>query len=479
MALDYNIILDTDSYKLSHFLFYAPGSERIFSYAESRGGRYPATLFFGLQGFAKQLAETRVTKANIEEGRDFAVDHGVPFNEIGWRIIEQEYNGFLPVRIRAIPEGTVVPTRNVLCTVENLDDRLPWLTSYLETPLLRDVWTGTTVATRVFFMKQAIREAFVMSSDNPEANMAFSLLDFSSRGTTSYQSNQKTGAAFLANMVGTDSIPAVRYVNDVYNSKMSGFSVPATEHSIMESWTQQNEMQSLLAMILAIGNRGGGILSIVGDTWNIYQVARYLVQLKDIITQNKVNIVLRPDSGDFKIVLEQLFAILGEGFGYTMNSKDYKVLNGIKILWGDGVNEKTAPDLFRWLVGQGWAADNLMLGSGGGLVQADIDRDTCKFAFKAAAVKINGQWNGIAKDPITDPGKRSKAGAMNIYGDDGFQTEYTGLGPIDTDRFDRLNNDPNGLLEDVYTTGKLIRSQSIEDVRARANASLGVYDFRA
>lgn len=470
--LKYNPIMDTDSYKFSHFLFYPEDTETVYSYAESRGGRYDEILFAGLQGYAKQLAHTRITKEHIEEAADFAPEHGVPFNREGWEIIVNEHDGFLPLRIDAVKEGTLMPYRNALCVLYNTDKRLPFLTSYVETPLLRDVWYQTTVATRVFNMKRKIRLAFIKSSDDPETAMAFSLLDFSSRGVTSYETSQKGGLAFLFSFIGTDNVPAVRYANKIYNHRMAGFSVAATEHSVMTSYGEENELDSFRQIIRKAAAKGAKIVSVVSDTWNIYRACQFWAQLAPELKELGLTLVVRPDSGAPTEVLPQVFQTLEAGFGFTVNSKGYKVLNGVKVLWGDGIDENSCAVLYDLVISLGYAADNLMLGSGGGLMQVDINRDTCKFAFKAAAVNRAGQWFGIAKDPITDKGKRSKAGAMQLQQneDDTFYTNFTGIGPFTQAEFDEMQT--NSLLEKVYENGVLYRNQNLDDIRALVNSQL-------
>lgn len=146
-AIFSNPILNTDSYKASHYLQYPPEASAMFSYIESRGGRYDRTLFFGLQMLIKQYLCSPITAPMIDEAKAFFSAHGEPFNEAGWRHIVERHRGYLPVRIRAVPEGSVVPTHNVLVTVECDDPEVFWLASYLETMLLR-VWYPVTVATQ-------------------------------------------------------------------------------------------------------------------------------------------------------------------------------------------------------------------------------------------------------------------------------------------------------------------------------------------
>ena len=146
-----NLILDTDSYKASHFLQYPEGTTKIFSYIESRGGRYGRTVFFGLQYLLKRYLSTPITLSMVEEAKAFFEAHGEPFPYEGWMYIVTNLGGRLPIRIRAVPEGTVVPTGNALMTIESTDEIVPWVVSWLETMLLRGIWYPTTVATKSYY----------------------------------------------------------------------------------------------------------------------------------------------------------------------------------------------------------------------------------------------------------------------------------------------------------------------------------------
>src|ERR1700754_3552357 len=181
-----NPILNTDSYKASHYLQYPPEASAMFSYIESRGGRYDRTLFFGLQMLIKEYLCRPVTPAMIEQAKAFFTAHGEPFNEAGWRYIVEHHGGFLPVRIRAVQEGSVVPTHNVLVTVECDDPQVFWLASYMETMLLR-VWYPITVATQSWHLRKLIRSWLLKSSDDL-SQLPFKLHDFGARGVSSAES---------------------------------------------------------------------------------------------------------------------------------------------------------------------------------------------------------------------------------------------------------------------------------------------------
>lgn len=453
----HNMILDTDSYKLSHWQFYPPGLKHVYSYLESRGGKYDQICFFGLQGFLKRYLLNPVTREDVEEAQDFVRDHGFTFNKAGWDRIVNVHGGFLPLRIKAAPEGTIAPYRNVMLTVENTDSTVPWLTSYVETPLLRPLWYGSTVATRILEMKNKLKPFFDETSDS--GDMSFALLDFSSRGCSSYETNEIGGAAYLAHFLGSDSVPAVRYVNNYYGSPMAGFSVPALEHSVTTSWGNADFEDAMLATIIE-KTPPNGIVSLVGDTYNIFEFAKKLGKYVEEIRNKNITAVLRPDSGEIDEVLPDVLRTVADNFGVTSNSKTFAVINNAKVLWGDGINEDTVVNPFVIAKHLGISAGSVMTGSGGGLMQANIDRDTCKWAFKASNVQFaDGVDVPVAKDPITDPGKKSKMGRLKLITDHSSD-------PFTIAESDPFNGNPD-LLRTVYENGKLLNVTSIDDIRER------------
>ena len=199
----------------------------MFSYVESRGGDYKATVFFGLQYFLKAYLTYRVTPKDVEEAKEFYTAHGVPFNYEGWMYVAKDLKGRLPVRIRAVPEGTIVPTHNILVSIESTDPKAFWVVSWLETMLLRYVWYGTTVATRSRRIRQTILEALRKTADAPDTEISFKLHDFGSRGVSSQESAMLGGAAHLINFMGSDTIAGIRCANKYYDCPMAGFSIPA------------------------------------------------------------------------------------------------------------------------------------------------------------------------------------------------------------------------------------------------------------
>jgi len=456
-----NPILDTDSYKLSHFQFYPPDTTNVYSYAESRGGKYDANVFFGLQKFVKELAEVRITDEDVYEGREFARLHGEPFNEQFCDLVGKP----VPVRIKAVAEGTLVPTRNVLVTVENTNAftklPAPWLTSYIETPLLRSIWYPVTAATRIHNMKRKIQPFYDATSD--VGDTGFALLDFSARGVSSRETAEVGGMAHLLSFMGSDNIPGILAARKFYDEPMAAFSVPATEHSVTTSWGSANELDSIEYIIDKMPENG--ILSMVADTWNVFEFVEKAAQFQERIRNKGGTLVIRPDSGEMRDVLPKVLNDARRLFGGRENNKGYDVLADVKILQGDGINEDTVTEPFQIAKELGISADSVMSGSGGGLMQANIDRDTCKFAFKASNVTRDGVDIPIAKDPITDPGKRSKKGRMVLVDYDGAGSYKT----ITVDSPDYKGAQRSDLLRTVYENGKLSNMETLSTIRERLN----------
>src|SRR5579872_1681480 len=238
-----NFLLRTDSYKITHWKQYPPHTQRVYSYMESRGGMFAETVFFGLQYYLKRYLTGPVfTGEDIDEAEAFCNAHFGQkghFNRSGWEYILKEYGGRLPVEIKAIPEGAVIPTLNVMLTMENTDDRCAWLTNYLETLLLK-IWYPITVCTLSREMKRTMY-AFLDRSGDPGL-LPFKVHNFGYRGVSSEETAAIGGAAHLVNFMGTDTLAGIIMLRDYYGAKgMSGFSIPAAEHSTITAWGKDHE----------------------------------------------------------------------------------------------------------------------------------------------------------------------------------------------------------------------------------------------
>ncbi len=458
-----NLVLNTDSYKASHWLQYPPGTTGAFSYVESRGGRYDRTVFFGLQAILKSELAKAVTHAMIDEAAELLALHGEPFNEAGWRRIVV-HGGRLPVRIRAVPEGTVVPTHQALMTIESTDPECYWLPSYLETLLLR-VWYPVTVATISWHVKQTIKAALEKTSDNAAVELPFKLHDFGARGVSSQESAAMGGLAHLVNFQGSDTLSAVLAGRAWYNEPMAAFSIPAAEHSTITSWGRPNEVEAYRNMLTRFG-KPGALFSVVSDSYDLFHAVRDLWggALRQAVIDSGATLVVRPDSGDPVTVVAETLKILDETFGSTVNSKGYKVLNHVRVIQGDGVNPISIAAILDRIVEGGFSAENLAFGMGGGLLQ-QLDRDTQRFALKCSAAKVDGQWIDVSKDPATDPGKRSKAGRLALVVNDAGDYRTVALA-------DGGAPEPGwrDAMVTVWENGALLVDQTLADIRARSEA---------
>jgi nicotinamide phosphoribosyltransferase len=461
-----NFLLRTDSYKFTHWKQYPPNTTGIYSYLESRGGMFPNTVFFGLQYYLKAYFEgTRFSPADIAHADDFCRQHFGQnlFNHDGWTRLYEKHHGVLPVRIKAVPEGTVVPLHNVLVTIENTDPEFPWLTNYLET-LLMKVWYPTTVATLSREIKKIIG-GFLVRTGDPSL-LPFKLHDFGYRGVSSEETAGIGGAAHLVNFLGSDTVAGIVLLQRFYGAKtMPGFSIPASEHSTITAWGRDHEVDAYQNMLQAYPT---GLVACVSDSYDVYNACEKLwgELLKPDIVHRNGTLVIRPDSGDPVTVLTKVFEILGEKFGYETNSKGYRVLPPcVRVIQGDGVNMFTIQNmLFHLSKFHGWSADNLAFGMGGALLQ-QLNRDTQKFAFKCSTAEINGKWQPVYKDPVTDPGKNSKHGRLALVEPEPgeFHTvENAGGGEFDGEDH----------LVTVFENGKILLNYSLDSIRARAEVKL-------
>ena len=464
MKLAKNLILNTDSYKVSMFKQYPVGTSGVYSYIESRGGRYNETVMFGLQAFIKEHLLEPITQEDINIADEILPAHGEPFNREGWEYIVREHNGYLPIVIKAVPEGAVVPVKNVLATIENTDPKCFWLTTWLETALLRAVWYGTTVATQSWHIKQVIKEYLEKTGD--PSLIDFKLHDFGARGVSSLESAAIGGAAHLVNFMGTDTISGLLFARQYYGADMAGFSIPAAEHSTITSWGRDGEVDAYRNMLNQFA-KPASVLAVVSDSYDIFNAASKLwgEELRQQVIDSGATVVIRPDSGDPVAVNLKLVDILAQKFGYTVNTKGFKVLNNVRLIQGDGVNELTIRSILGAFMALGWSADNIGFGMGGALLQ-QVDRDTQKFAMKCSSAQINGEWVDVQKDPATDPGKKSKAGRVTLW-TDGAGNYQSSVNKPNT--WTDKGIEWKEALDVVFLNGKLMRDQTFAEVRENSN----------
>jgi nicotinamide phosphoribosyltransferase len=453
MSISTSIILNSDSYKYSQWNQYPEGTEIVYSYIESRGGEWDATVFFGVQAFLREYLSRPITQADIDIAEQIITAHGEPFYREGWQHILDKHAGRLPVVIKAAPEGSIIPTRNVLLTIENTDPACWWLTTFLETALLRAVWYPTTVATNSYESKKIILQYLEKTGD--PGLIDFKLHDFGARGVSSLESAALGGMAHLVNFQGTDTVSALLAAREYYDADMAGFSIPAAEHSTITSWGRENEVAAYRNMLKQHA-KPGGIVACVSDSYDIYKACElWGTELKQQVIDSGATLVVRPDSGNPSEVVVNCLRILDRHFGHTVNTKGYRVLNTVRVIQGDGINHASIRSILLCMELAGYSADNVAFGQGGALGQM-VNRDTMRFAMKCSAARINGNWVHVYKDPVTDSGKTSKRGRVTLYQNkDG--TYHSGV--EDWER---------PVLQVVYENGVLRNQTTFEQVRQRA-----------
>jgi len=493
----------TDSYKLTHHKIYVNGVERLVSYFEARAGSEfsDETVFFGLQYFLKRFFRgNTVTYQDIPRIKAFCKQHFMGdeslFNEEGWRHIIKNHGGRLPVTIRAVPEGSVIPVSNVLMMIENTDSDCYWLTNFLETVLVQ-IWYPMTVASLSRSCKKIIYDFMVKTATEEMIPilMPSRLHDFGYRGVSSVESAALGGAAHLVNFAGTDNVAAIemttqfyqgdefeklleydragigphsdwdaedsfRAWDDFYSRTMSGFSIPATEHSIMTIKGPEGEIEVCKRLLDQFPT---GFVACVSDSYDLFSLCENVWGdlLKDQIMEREGVLVVRPDSGEPTEIVPQVLEVLGKQFGYTTNAKDYKVLpSPIRVIQGDGINWRSLSAIMQAVVDAGWSIENLAFGSGGALLQK-MNRDTYACAFKACYSVINGEGFEVYKAPKTGSSKNSKRGLLALVNDNGT------IRTINT-----LNENPDDfggdLLVEVFRNGEVVKEWTFDEVRQRA-----------
>ena len=462
MTTDFNmqsILLNTDSYKVGMFKQYPADVEYVYSYIESRGGRYDEVVSGLIQPFIREYLMKPFTEADI----DFAATQwpvfGNVFPEEEIRRMLQKHDGFWPVAVYAVPDGTVVKTKNVLAVVVNTDPEFPFATTWIETALLRAAWYSSTVATNSREIKKVIMKYLEASGDPSGIN--FKLHDFGARGASSFETAGLGSMSHLVNLMGTDTMIANLFAMKYYDAQGPiGFSISASEHSTITSWGKENEKEAYRNMIKQFG-APGVTFACVSDSYDIYKACHMWGSLKDELIASGATLVVRPDSGDPVQVMWECLNILENYFGSAKNAKGYKIINQVRMIWGDGITKLTIETILRTLVNvYGWSADMFAFGQGGALLQ-NVTRDDQKYAMKCSAVMRSGEWHDVFKDPITDQGKTSKKGLVAL-----FQSTD---GEFVTDTAYNMNAIPLfSALTLRYRDGSVFNEVTFDEVRANA-----------
>lgn len=454
------LVARTDSYKAgAHYDLYPKDTEHIYSYLTVRGANHGHTSvqFLGTRYLCRLLEGQVVTQDNINMMTHLMKEHMLTggFNKTGWEYILNEHGGKLPIRIKAVPEGTIVPIKNVLLTIENTDPKVPWLTNYLESLILSCIWGPTTVGTRSYGIKQICAKYLEKTGDI--ANLPYMLNDFSVRGDFGNEVAMLGGAAHLVNFQGTDNIPALLFCRLNYDHPTAaGYSVVASEHSVMGAEGEEGEVNVVRRILEQNTN---GIVSIVCDTYNTDNFITNILgkQLKNLVMSRNGKVVIRNDSGDPSSRIAANLRLAAEAFGVTENSKGYEILDShVGLMQSDGIKDGKIDQILDMMHFTGWSADNIVFGMGGGLVQ-DCTRDTEDFSIKCSAIKRAGEWHNVFKNSAN---KKSIGGRMIL--------RNTLSGGYETVVVDDPDKETGDLLQTIFLNGETLVTPTLTEIRERS-----------
>lgn len=473
-----NPMLLIDGYKLDHRRQYPKGTTRVYSNWTPRGSRIEGqdeVVFFGLQYFLDEYLGRRMHEWFFNRDKDHVlkeyqefVDSYVGPNNIGVDHIAALHDlGYVPLEFRALPEGTLCPLRVPMLTVENTHDDFFWLVNYFETLMSNVLWMPCTSATTAYRYRK-ILDAFCEMTGGNKDFVQWQGHDFSMRGMPGTEAAMLSGAGHLLSFTGTDTIPAIRFINKYYGSNgLVGGSVPATEHSVMCAGGDRNEQATFQRLLDLYPT---GIVSVVSDTWDLWKVLnKFLPDLKDKIMAREGKLVIRPDSGDpVKIICgdpdakteyerKGVVELLWDIFGGTKNDTGYDELDShIGVIYGDAITYERCRAICSKLEKKGFASTNCVFGIGSYTYQY-VTRDTFGFAMKATWAEVDGQEVDLFKDPVTDKGeKKSAKGRLAVLRQDDK------LVALDCATEDE---EAMSLLKTVWRDGEFVRVQFIDSVR--------------
>jgi nicotinamide phosphoribosyltransferase len=485
-------ILLKDGYKVGHKFQYPEGTTLVYSNLTPRNSRIKGVeevVFFGLQYFIKEYLMRQFDENFFQQPKEKVmaqyrrrIDNYLGKDAIAYEHIEALHDlGYLPLEIKALPEGALVPMKIPVLTIRNTKPEFFWLTNMLETIMSAILWKPMTSATTAFQYLKAFQAFAAKTVGEDMSFVPWQGHDFSFRGMSGVEDAVMSSAAHLLSFTGTDTIPAIDFLEEYYNAdcerELIGGSVAATEHSVLCMGTKDGELETFRRLIEDVYPTG--IVSIVSDTWDFWQViTEFLPQLKAKILARDGKVVIRPDSGDpVKIIVGDVAAPVGspeykgaieclwEVFGGTITPQGYKLLDPhIGLIYGDSITTERQFQILNRLKIKGFASCNVVLGIGSYTYEY-VTRDTYGFAMKATYGEVNGIGRAIFKDPKTDNGtKKSAKGLMKVTldteGNYLLQDEVT------------WQQEAEGELKTVFKDGKLMVDWTLGDIRERLKINI-------
>ena len=496
-----NRVALADSYKYSHASQY-PEMESMFDYMSSRGGIYPKTIVAGGQTITKGYFDTPIEQWEVDEAYADAQAHGVPFDIEGWDYIVQTLNGNLPVRIKTIAEGKLVPVNMVMMTFESTDEKVGWVAGWMET-IYMTVWYPTTIATKSYYVKQMLSKLilqqhthsfnvdpllktqddkpvyekfdvndktdyFSQLDENQRMTVLFMYHNFGARGSTVPNAAQVGGFAHSTQFYGTDNFASLRFVRNLYNQKsVASWSVFATEHSTTTANANGSQKLEEAFVYRMLGeNPDSPIMSFVADSYDTEVFTDFCTGIntrirKLVDSRPNFKFVLRPDSGNPLVIVKMMLKKMVKNKVKMSKIGELIKFDNYAILWGDGITPFNIEEISMMVIAEGFAIENMVFGSGGDLMQ-NLNRDTQRFAIKCSSItKPDGTEQDVFKNPITDPSKASKKGRITTYMRPDGSCFVGRIGqPLEECVFD--------LLETVFENGNIIKEYNFEDIRVNS-----------
>jgi nicotinamide phosphoribosyltransferase len=483
----------TDGYKLDHRRQYPKGTEFVYSNWTPRSNAYfpeaeDGSVVFGIQYFIKEYLIKKFNEGFFNVPEDVAVasfkrriDTFLDDNEVGVDHIRELHQlGYLPIRIKALPEGKICPIGVPMMTVMNTDRRFFWLTNFLETMMSMCLWLPMTSATTARIYRKELERHARKTMFPKDVMLGFLCHDFSMRGMAGLEAAVSSGMGHLTSFVGSETIPAIAACDEYYGidaeKELIAATVPATEHSVMCAGGFDDEFSTFKRLLTDL--YPNGFVSIVSDTWDFWKVITdYIPRLKNDILARDGRFVVRPDSGtpediicgtgnanDPEHIRKGAYECLWDIFGGTYTENGYKVLDShIGMIYGDSITIERQREIYKRLEDKGFAATNLVLGIGSYTYQYRT-RDSLGFAMKATWCMVDGEAKEIFKDPKTDSGmKKSLKGLISVVEKDG---KYVALDCVEP------YEEASGCLDTVFENGKILREFTLSEIRENINTTL-------
>lgn len=489
--IERNAITVTDFYKMCHREMYPQGMTKLYSTWTPRSNKFfpysKEVVWFGLQGFMQEYLldyfDNYFFKLPLEQViQDFKLLVGNCFDpDMGEdHIVALHELGYLPVEIKALPEGTLVPINTPMMTIENTHPDFAWLTNFLETFMSQNLWSPTTTATIAYVFNHMLKHYLEVCGE--DIGIAKSLFgDFSPRGMSSSESSKVAGAGHLLSSVKTSAIEAIRYMINRYDADLEKEKVgewsASVEHScVCSNFFLNNEDEEVFFETLLTEVYKDKPFTYVADSFDFWTfVSESLPKFKERIMARDTKVCIRPDSGTPELILcgdpegetelerKGLVEVLWEIFGGTVNAKGYKKLDShIGIVYGDSITLDRCKDICERLLAKGFCINNVVFGVGSYTYNM-ISRDTLGHALKATYCEVNGKAIQIFKNPKTDKDamKKSQKGKVAIVEREG---KLTLIDQLDSETEKQVEGN---LLETVFKDGKIVRRSTLNEIRNR------------